>query len=54
MLFNNSVNEVEEYKKKIIELFDDSDGLIKRITEESLNDHFIDELYKEVYSYMYC
>lgn len=57
MISNNSEKEADEYKKKIMELFGNSGGLIKKIADESI--YKIDALLKneqyiELYSYMYC
>ncbi len=57
MISNDSEKEADEYKKKIMKLFGESGGLIKKITDESI--YKIDALlenkqYIELYSYMYC
>lgn len=56
MISNNSMKEVAEYKQKIENLFEEADGLIKRISNESVNKINAvtnNEQHDEVYSYMY-
>ncbi len=57
MISNDSEKEANEYKKKIMELFGESGGLIKKITDESIykiDALFENKQYIELYSYMYC
>ena len=56
MISRNYLEEADEYKKKIKILFNEADGLIKEIVNESVNkiDAVMnDGQYEEVYSYMY-
>jgi len=56
MIANNFLEDADEYKKKIKTLFYEADGLIKEISNESVNkiEAVIDNgKYEEVYKYMY-
>ena len=56
MISNNFVEDADEYKKKIKILFNEADGLIKEIANESVNkiEAVINNgQYEEVYRYMY-